>query len=154
MELEGRIAAVTGGTRGIGLAIVEAYLREGASVCINGRSAERGAEIAAQLGQPDRVHFMAGDVMDRTDVEAFVDGTVERFGRIDVLVNNAGGADHHAPVAELTDEALELALKWNVWSTFWACDARCTTCSLKASAGSSTCRPSRASTASPGSRPT
>jgi len=119
MELEGRVAAVTGGTRGIGLAIVEAYLREGAAVCINGRSAERGAEIAARLGQPDRVHFMPGDVMDRTDVEAFVDGTVERFGRIDVLVNNAGGADHHAPVAELTDEAFELALKWNVWSTFW-----------------------------------
>jgi len=69
---------------------VEAYLRDGASVCINGRSAERGAEIAGQLGHPERVHFMAGDVMERADVDAFVDGTVERFGRIDVLVNNAG----------------------------------------------------------------
>ena len=106
MELEGRVAVVTGGTRGIGLAIAEAFLREGASVVISGRSAKRGAEVADRLGQPDRVHFMAGDVMDRTDVEALVDGTVERFGRIDVLVNNAGGADHHAPVAELTDEAL------------------------------------------------
>ncbi len=119
MELEGQVAAVTGGTRGIGLAIVESYLREGASVCLNGRSASRGAEIAARLGHADRVHFMAGDVMDRDDVENFVDGTVERFGRIDVLVNNAGGADQHAPVAQLTDEAMELALLWNVWSTFW-----------------------------------
>jgi 3-hydroxybutyrate dehydrogenase len=119
MELEGTVAAVTGGTRGIGLAIAEAYLREGASVCINGRSAERGAEIAAQLGSPDRVEFVAADVTDRDDVERFVDRTVERFGRLDVLVNNAGGADDHAPVAELTDEALEMALKWNVWSTFW-----------------------------------
>ena len=119
MELEGCVAAVTGGTRGIGLAIVEAYLREGASVVLNGRSPERGAEIAAQLGSPDRVHFLAGDVTQRADIEQFVDGTVERFGKIDVLVNNAGGADNHAPVAELTDEAMELALLWNVWSTFW-----------------------------------
>lgn len=119
MELEGCVAAVTGGTRGIGLAIVQAYLHEGASVALNGRSAERGAEIAAQLGQPDQVHFLAGDVTKRDDVERFVDETVDRFGKIDVLVNNAGGADQHAPVADLTDEAMELALLWNVWSTFW-----------------------------------
>lgn len=119
MELGGCVAAVTGGTRGIGLAIVQAYLRAGASVALNGRSAERGAEIAAQLGQPDRVHFLAGDVTKRDDVERFVDETVDRFGKIDVLVNNAGGADQHAPVADLTDEAMELALLWNVWSTFW-----------------------------------
>ena len=120
--LAGTVSAVTGGTRGIGLAIAEAYLAEGASVCLNGRSAERGAEVAAALGgagRADRVHFLAGDVTVRDDVEAFVDGTVERFGRIDVLVNNAGGADDHAPVAQLTDEAMQMALTWNLWSTFW-----------------------------------
>jgi 3-hydroxybutyrate dehydrogenase len=119
MQLDGVVAAVTGGTRGIGLAIVEAYLREGASVCLNGRSPERGAEIVASLDSPERVHFVAGDVTARDDVESFVDQTVSRFGRIDVIVNNAGGADDHAPVADLTDEAMDLALRWNLWSTFW-----------------------------------
>ena len=51
-------------------------------------------------------------------LRAVVEGTVE-FGRIDILVNNAGGAANHAPVVELTDEAMEDALRWNVWSTFW-----------------------------------
>lgn len=119
MQLEGCVAAVTGGSRGIGLAIAEAYLREGAFVTINGRSAGRGAEIAAQLGSPDRVLFVQGDVTKRASVEQFIDTTVERFGHLDVLVNNAGGADNHAPVAQLTDEAMELALLWNLWSTFW-----------------------------------
>ncbi len=119
MQLQGTVTAVTGGTRGIGLGIVEAYLREGAMVAINGRSADRGKEVLAELGNDDRVMFLAGDVTKRADVEAFIDQTVERFGRIDVLVNNAGGADNHAPVAELTDEAMALALDWNLWSTFY-----------------------------------
>ena len=119
MQLEGTVAIVTGGTRGIGQGIVEAYLREGASVAFNGRSPERGQEVLDLLGQPDRTLFIAGDATKRADIEALIDATAERFGRVDVLVNNAGGADHHAPVADLTDEAMALALDWNLWSTFY-----------------------------------
>ncbi len=119
MDLEGKVAAVTGGTRGIGLAIAKAFHREGASVVINGRSPEKGATAIDEMGGGDRVHFIAADVKSREGVELIVDGTVERFGRIDILVNNAGGAANHAPVAQLTDESMQDALVWNLWSTFW-----------------------------------
>ena len=49
-----------------------------------------------------------------------IDEAVARFGKVDILVNNAGGASNHAPVADLTDEAFEDALRWNLWSTFWS----------------------------------
>ena len=51
--------------------------------------------------------------------EAIIDGTVERFGRIDILVPNAGGGTGQAPVVDLTDEAMQDALVWNFWHTFW-----------------------------------
>ncbi len=119
MKLEGRVAAITGGTKGIGRGIAEAFLAEGAKVVLNGRNAETGARVLDELGAGDRAHFIAGDVMNRADVEALIDGTVERYGRIDILVNNAGGASMFAPVAELSDEAMEEALRWNFWATFW-----------------------------------
>ena len=119
MELEGKVAAVTGGTRGIGRAIAEAFLREGANVVINGRSEEKGQRAVEEIGAGDAVHFVAGDAKQREDCERVVDATVDHFGRIDIMVNNAGGASNHAPVAELTDEAFDDALRWILWSTFW-----------------------------------
>ncbi len=118
-ELTGRVAAITGGTRGIGRAIAEAFLAEGCKVVINGTNAEKGAQALAEIGRPDDVLFVKGDAKVREDCERVVDQAVEHFGRIDIMVNNAGGATNHAPVAQLTDEALDDALKWNLWSTFW-----------------------------------
>ncbi|MEO8267463.1 MAG: SDR family NAD(P)-dependent oxidoreductase [Ilumatobacteraceae bacterium] len=118
-ELTGRVAAITGGTRGIGRAIAEAFLAEGCKVVLNGTNAEKGAQAIAELGRPDDVVFVQGNAKVREDCERVVDQAVEHFGRIDIMVNNAGGATNHAPVADLTDEALEDALKWNLWSTFW-----------------------------------
>ena len=118
-ELTGRVAAITGGTRGIGRAIAEAFLAEGCKVVLNGTNAEKGAQAVAEIGRPDDVHFVQGDAKVREDCERVVDEAVEHFGRIDIMVNNAGGATNHAPVAQLTDEAIDDALKWNLWSTFW-----------------------------------
>ena len=118
-ELTGRVAAITGGTRGIGRAIAEAFLVEGCKVVINGTNADKGAQALAEIGRPDDVLFVKGDAKVREDCERVVDQAVEHFGRIDIMVNNAGGATNHAPVAQLTDEALDDALKWNLWSTFW-----------------------------------
>ena len=118
-ELTGRVAAITGGTRGIGRAIAEAFLAEGCKVVINGTNADKGAQAVAELGKPEDVVFVQGNAKVREDCERVVDQAVEHFGRIDIMVNNAGGATNHAPVANLTDEALEDALKWNLWSTFW-----------------------------------
>ncbi len=118
-ELDGRVAVITGGTRGIGRAIAEAFVRDGASVVINGRDLAKGQRAIDEMGAGDRVHFVAGDACVKEDCEGLIDATVERYGRLDILVNNAGGSVNNAPVAELTDEAMEFALKVNLWSTFW-----------------------------------
>ena len=119
MKLEGRVAALTGATRGIGRGIAEAYLGEGCKVVISGRSEAKGAQALEEMDAGDAAHFIAGDVRRQADVEAFVDGTIERYGRIDILVNNAGGSSGFAPVAELSDEAWNESLDWMLNATFW-----------------------------------
>ena len=124
MKLEGKTAAITGGTAGIGRGIAEAFLAEGANVALFARNAEKGEQARRELGDAagdaGRVQFVAGDVMEQDAVEAFVTGAADRFGALDILVNNAGGAGDLGPVAELSDEAFDVAMKWNVYATFWA----------------------------------
>lgn len=129
-ELSGRVAVISGGTRGIGRAIAEAFLRDGASVVMNGRDIAKGeraiAEVRESLGVGDRVHFVPGDGMVQADCEGLVAATVEHFGRIDILVNNTGGSKDNAPIVDLTDEAMNYGLTVNFWSAFW-----CTRAALK-----------------------
>jgi len=120
MRLEGKVAAITGGTAGIGRGIAEAFLAEGASVALMARNPDKGAATIAQLGVPDRSVFISGDAMVQTDVEGFVDATANKFGKLDILVNNAGGAGDLQPAAQLSDETFDETMKWNVYSTFWA----------------------------------
>lgn len=119
MKLAGKVAAVTGGSRGIGRGIVEAFLAEGASVVLNGRSAEKGERALAELNAGERAHFIAGDVTREETVRGLVDGAVGRYGRIDILVNNAGGSSGFAPVAEMENEAWDHTILWNLSATFW-----------------------------------
>ncbi|MBQ0772758.1 MAG: 3-hydroxybutyrate dehydrogenase [Parasphingorhabdus sp.] len=120
MKLKGKTAAITGGTAGIGRGIAEAFLAEGANVALFARNPEKGAKVVAELGVGDRAFFVAGDVMEQDQVEGFIDQTVQHFGAIDILVNNAGGAGDLAPLVDLTDEAFDMAMKWNIYSSFWA----------------------------------
>jgi NAD(P)-dependent dehydrogenase (short-subunit alcohol dehydrogenase family) len=124
MKLEGKVAAVTGGTAGLGRGIAEVFLHEGAKVALFARNAEKGERVVEELrvgrGARDRVIFVSGDAMKQSDVEGFVGTVVETFGTIDILVNNAGGAGDLQPLAQLSDEAFDEAMKWNVYSTFWA----------------------------------
>jgi NAD(P)-dependent dehydrogenase (short-subunit alcohol dehydrogenase family) len=117
--VEGRVALVTGGTRGIGRGIAEALLAEGACVVVNGRSVEKGARALDEMGAPDRTHFIAGNVQLQTVCEQLVDGTVARFGAIDILVNNAGGGAGAATIAEMPDETWTACINWNLNSPFW-----------------------------------
>lgn len=94
-------------------------MREGAKVVVNGRDPEKGAQALAEMNGGDDVFFLAGDVKTREGCEAIVNGTVDHFGKIDILFANAGGASNHAPVADLTDEAMQDSLVWNFWHTFW-----------------------------------
>jgi len=120
IDLTGKVAAITGGSRGIGRGIAEALLAAGASVAINGRTQAKGEEAMAQMNAGDRAIFMAGDVTQQSDVEAFINGTIEHFGQIDILINNAGGSSGFARVSQLTDEAWNEASAWILNSTFWA----------------------------------
>lgn len=120
MKLQGKIAAITGGTAGLGRGMAEAFLVEGASVALMARNPDKAAKVLAELGVGDRAIFVQGDAMNQADIEGFVDATVARFGRIDILVNNAGGAGDLQPMVNLSDEAFDQAMKWNVYATFWA----------------------------------
>lgn len=120
VDLNGRVAVITGGTRGIGFGLAETFLKAGAKVVINGRSPEKGIAAVAELGAPDRTLFVAGDVTRRADVEALVNGALTRFGRVDILVNNAGGSSGFAPVAQMSIDAWDEAASWILNSAFWA----------------------------------
>ena len=118
--LQDRVAAITGGTAGIGLGIAKAFLQEGAKVVLMARNQDKGQRVLDELAMPERCSFYAGDVMQQGDIEGLIDSTVERFGQIDILVNNAGGAGDLQPIVDLTDQTFDETMKWNVYSTFWA----------------------------------
>jgi len=118
-RLDGQVAVVTGGTRGIGRAITETFVEHGAKVVMNGRSEAKGKGAIDEINRPDHTHFVAGDVADKADMEALIDGTVAHFGRIDIVVNNAGGITGHGMVREMSDEAWLGTIGLNLNSAFW-----------------------------------
>lgn len=86
MDLEGKVAIVTGGSSGIGKAIVERYAWEGAEVVIADVDEEKGKELAEETDS----HFIECDVSDFESVESLVEETVGKYGKLDIMVNNAG----------------------------------------------------------------
>jgi NAD(P)-dependent dehydrogenase (short-subunit alcohol dehydrogenase family) len=105
--LENQVALVTGGGSGIGRAIVERFIEEGARVGVIERVASRAEELAGEFG--DKVVGVPGDVAQLADNKRAVAETVRAFGRLDVLVGNAGIFDVYASVAEMPEEQLSRA---------------------------------------------
>ncbi|MFE3495101.1 SDR family NAD(P)-dependent oxidoreductase [Streptomyces sp. NPDC059175] len=110
-------AVVTGASSGIGLGIARALLAQGASVVINGRDEGRLEKAAAQLGHGDRVARVAGSIGDAATGEGLVRAAVERFGGVDVLVNNAG-TFAPKPFTDVTEEELDGYLTGNLKGTY------------------------------------
>jgi 3-oxoacyl-[acyl-carrier protein] reductase len=111
-----QVAIITGGGTGIGRAFAEALTRAGASVLIASRREETLRQAAFELNAlvgAERVHAYAFDVRDRSQTESLVSYTVERFGSIDVLINNAGLAVPET-VAEITDEGWDTVMDTNL----------------------------------------
>jgi len=107
--LQGDVALVTGGGSGIGRAVAERYLAEGASVAIFGRDAAKLQAVVDASGAPERMLAVAGDVRDTEDLHAAVRRTVERFGGLDVLVPNAGIWDYNRAITRLDGRQLSEA---------------------------------------------
>jgi NAD(P)-dependent dehydrogenase (short-subunit alcohol dehydrogenase family) len=118
-QLDGKVAVITASTRSIGRGIAEAFHADGAKVVLSGRNAEKGATAIEEIGGGDRLHFIAANASKQADIEALVDGTVEKFGRVDIIVPNAGGVANTAPVAMMSDEEWQYELDFNINQTFW-----------------------------------
>lgn len=118
-ELDGKVAVVTGSTKGIGRAIAEALVDAGGDVVVSSRTAgdvERAARELSERG-PGRGHGIRCDVREPGDCRALVDGTVERFGRLDVLVNNAG-IGRFASIREMDPADWDLQIRTNLDGVF------------------------------------
>jgi NAD(P)-dependent dehydrogenase (short-subunit alcohol dehydrogenase family) len=119
-DLTGKVAIVTGSTKGIGRAIAEALARAGASVIISSRKADRCEEVAAAIRSEGlSAAAIPCHIGKREDVERLVSETKGEFGRIDVLVCNAAVNPYYGPLAGLTDDAFTKVIDSNVRSNLW-----------------------------------
>ena len=121
-ELRGKVAIVTGGTRGIGLSIAQRLLAEGAKVFICGRNADHLKAALETLGKQSSgsVGGMAADVRRYEDCRKVVQSAAEKFGGIDMLVNNAG-LGYFKPVDELSPEEWDETIQTNLSGVFYCC---------------------------------
>jgi short-subunit dehydrogenase len=90
MELNGKVVVVTGGSMGIGEAIAREFVDAGASVVLSSRDIKRSEDARSRIGRVERTLAVACDVRKRADLEALLKAALDRFGRVDVWVNNAG----------------------------------------------------------------
>ena len=107
MSYEGKVVVVTGAGSGMGRAMVHEFARRGARVAALGRTLAKVEKVAGEVGDPDRVLAIEADVASEADVKAAIAAVVAKWGRIDLLVNNAGVLDSYAPAHE---DSLE---EWN-----------------------------------------
>jgi NAD(P)-dependent dehydrogenase (short-subunit alcohol dehydrogenase family) len=117
-KLDGKVAIVTGAAGGIGRGIVAELVAHGAKVLATDLQQDVLDAALAELGVGAAAAGVAADIAKRTDVQRVVRGAVERWGRLDGVVNNAS-ASRNKPVLECTDDDLALALNTSVWATFF-----------------------------------
>ena len=119
-DLSGRVALVTGATRGIGKSIAEELARAGAKIAICSRKAEACEATQKEFtGQGFEVLSRPCNVSRREELQALVDATLARWGRIDVVVANAAANPHYGPLTGISDEAFDKIFANNVKSVLW-----------------------------------
>lgn len=114
-ELSGRVALITGASRGIGLGVAEALVARGDRVCVTGRNEDTLKEAVERLGT-DRAIGVAGKAHDEAHQAVAVERTMEAFGRVDFLVNNAGTNPVFGPIADLDLNVARKVFETNVIS--------------------------------------
>jgi NAD(P)-dependent dehydrogenase (short-subunit alcohol dehydrogenase family) len=118
MRFSDKSVLVTGGNRGIGLAVVKLFAAEGARVAFVARDAERGAAVAAEI--PGSV-FIPSDVQNALDCQRAVQITLEHFGKLDVLINGAGVFYRNRTVEQTTEQEWDATLGTNLKGAFLLC---------------------------------
>jgi NAD(P)-dependent dehydrogenase (short-subunit alcohol dehydrogenase family) len=128
MRLQGKVALITGSTRGIGRATAERFAREGAGVVITGRTEQAGHELEKQIRDAGGdALYVRTDLSREGDVQAAVAAAVQRWGKLTTLVNNAAPTELMGPgrldrgTAEIADEAWERILRVTLTAVVWCC---------------------------------
>jgi meso-butanediol dehydrogenase/(S,S)-butanediol dehydrogenase/diacetyl reductase len=126
-RLAGKVAIVSGSTRGIGRTIAEMFAREGAKVAVTGRTVDRGEKVVARITEAGgEAAFFPLDITDEDSVHSVLDAAAGRFGKLDVLINNAAPTDAVSttvkPLIDYTTEEWDRIIKGTLTgNVFWSC---------------------------------
>src|SRR5580765_6686595 len=104
MNYRDKVVIVTGGTKGIGLGCVRAFLEAGSKVVFCARIQDEGDALAAELRSKGEADFIKCDVSKTEEIQDLIDKTVKKYGRIDCLINNAGWHPPHKPIDDFSVE--------------------------------------------------
>jgi NAD(P)-dependent dehydrogenase (short-subunit alcohol dehydrogenase family) len=122
-DLSGKVALITGSSRGIGKAIAQQMALQGARVVISSRKAESCQAVADEIRAAGGAAFAhACHVGHRAELQSLVDATIAKWGQIDVVVCNAAANPHFGPSATISDEAFDKIIRTNLLSNLWLCN--------------------------------
>jgi len=122
-KLAGKVAVITGGGSGVGKAVAQLFLKEGASVVIAGRDGTKLAAVVAEAKAGAPIRAIATDVTAAAQCQALIDAATHAYGRVDILVNNAGTNLKARTIRELTPEAWDMMVRTNLDGAFYCTKA-------------------------------
>lgn len=121
MRLEDKVALVTGAGSGFGAGIAQRFAQEGAAVVVNDVNAENGESVAKAIRDSGgKAAFLQGDVSKDSDTKGLLAGTLKHFGKVDIVINNAGVSHRNQPVLDVSEAEFDRVYAINVKSIFWS----------------------------------